>query len=500
MYYRLPWWQNNDSLDVGLIANRLLARRIRVYWVERAADPLEAGDYLFECDDDTATSLSAAGVTLHQWSDALPEQSRELTCPRIALLAGEVSAYPYFGFYALALLRLGYSYLPVDGAAIAEGALASCDLLVLPGGFATWGLDAGEGAPGADAAVRAFIDAGGACLGSCGGAFYLSAGRPGWTGTAPVKPRYTHEYLQTGAAILNVELLQQHPLATGLPASVEIPYYHGPIYDPGALEHLEEGTGSARQVEVAGTFGSLISPSRLMIDNPVEADKFRDEMQDRAAILAANGPRGRAILFSPHPEMGDLVRKYIALDGYVRRYLPIRGHNVMQATMTHYRPLDAPAFRLILNAVHILAERERPAREAMPIFNDGSVSSATLGDALGDALGEALDRVIIDEGEPQAAIALAERNALEARIVPAVDRLFTALAAMEERGGDEARALIHAWNHAAAAVCAHLSATALSEHSVAQRLMDVELAVGLAETCTALCRMDRILDQNARAH
>ena len=84
--------------------------------------------------------------------------------------------------------------------------------------------------------------------------------------------------------------------------------------------------------------------------------------------------------------------------------------------------------------------------------------------------------------------------------MPAVDLLFTALAAMEERGGDEARALIHAWNHAAAAVCAHLSATALSEHSVAQRLMDVELAVGLAETCTALCRMDRILDQNARAH
>ena len=121
-------------------------------------------------------------------------------------------------FYALALLRLGYAYLPVDGAAIAAGALASCDLLVLPGGFSTWGLDAGEGAPGADAAVRAFIDAGGACLGSCGGAFYLSSGRPGWTGTAPIKPYYTHEYLQTGAAVLNIDL-HQHPLRTGLPRS-----------------------------------------------------------------------------------------------------------------------------------------------------------------------------------------------------------------------------------------------------------------------------------------
>ncbi len=73
MYYRLSWWQNNDSFDVGLIANRLLARRIRVYWIERPAEPLEAGDYLVECDGDIATSLNAAGVALHQWPNALPE-------------------------------------------------------------------------------------------------------------------------------------------------------------------------------------------------------------------------------------------------------------------------------------------------------------------------------------------------------------------------------------------------------------------------------------------
>jgi hypothetical protein len=49
VYYRLSWWRNNDSLDVGLVANRLLARRFRVYWVERPLDPLEACDYLLEC-------------------------------------------------------------------------------------------------------------------------------------------------------------------------------------------------------------------------------------------------------------------------------------------------------------------------------------------------------------------------------------------------------------------------------------------------------------------
>jgi hypothetical protein len=497
VYYRLSWWQNNDSLDVGLVANRLLARRIEVHWIEGAAHGLEAGDYLVECDSNTAASLCAAGITLHPWPDALPEQSRELAYPRIALLAGEVSAYPYFGFYALALLRLGYSYLPVDGAAIAEGALGACDLLILPGGFATWGLDAGERAPGADAAVRAFINAGGACLGSCGGAFYLSSGRPGWTGTAPIKPHYTHEYLQTGAAILNIDLNQQHPLATGLPASVEIPYYHGPIYDPAAVEQLHEGTSNAQQVEVTGTFGSLTSPSRLMIDNPVDAEKFSNEIKDRAAILVANGPRGRAILFSPHPEMGDLVRKYVTLDGYVRRYLPIRGHGVMQATITHYRPVDAPAFRMILNAVHVLAERQQPTREPMllPVSHDAPVCSATLGTVLDETLG----LVTIDDDEPHAAILFAERDDLWARIAPAMGALTRALAIMSTRGDDESRSVIHAWNHAAAAVCEHLGATVSSELPVAQRLMEVELAVGLAETCTALCGIEQILDENTPA-
>ena len=82
----------------------------------------------------------------------MPAQA--LTAPVTCLFAGRASAFPYYAYYALCLLRLGVDYLPCDGGALAGGALADANLLVLPGGFATWGIDRAEDAPGADAEVR----------------------------------------------------------------------------------------------------------------------------------------------------------------------------------------------------------------------------------------------------------------------------------------------------------------------------------------------------------
>ena len=156
-------------------------------------------------------------------------------------------------------------------------------------------------------------------------------GRPGWTGTAAAKPLYSHEYLQSGVGVVDVAL-QPSPLAVGCPPTIDVPYYHGPIYDV-------VGPG----VEVAGTFHGLSLPARLAIDNPLDPARFERDMAGKPAILVAAGERGRAVLFSPHPEMGDLVRKYVALDGYVRRYLPIRGFTTMRDTLRHYRVADAPS-------------------------------------------------------------------------------------------------------------------------------------------------------------
>jgi len=481
MVYRLSWRPNGDGLDVALAANRLLARGIAVRWIQSPVASLEAGDYLLDCTAEIADTLNRQNLQVEPWAEALPDDTLELAYPRIALLAGNVSAYPYFGFYALGLVRLGLGYRSVDGAAIASGSLSECNLLVLPGGFAIWGLDAGENAPGADAAVRRFIDRDGACLGSCGGAFYLSSGRPGWTGTAPVKPRYTHEYLQTGAAVTEIDLID-HPLATGLPASVEVPYYHGPVYP--ADDAMSAPHDSVQGVERVATFGDVCLPSRLMIDNPLDATRYRDEIAGRAAILTTDGPRGRAVLFSPHPEMGDLVRKYIALDGYVRRYLPVRGERVMQDTLNHYRPLESPAFRLLLNAAHILA---RPGsrhgqlqRTAAPVdFADGV-------EALDDRINTCLSSTSRRTEGMDDELIRTEADKLSARVTPALTALRAALAALRQRDDNESRLLLNAWNHAAGSAIDAFERSTASDASAAEVLMEAELAISLADAWSHL--------------
>ncbi|HEV2685638.1 MAG TPA: hypothetical protein VGW79_03280, partial [Actinomycetota bacterium] len=351
--FHLGWRDNGDGLDVALAVNRLLSSGSRAWRMAVPQSPADAGDYLLELVPHQRRALAALGVAATPWRTDIPPDAQALARPAVRLFAGTASKFPYFAYYALCLLRLGIDYVPCDGAALASGTLDGANILILPGGFATWGIDAAENADGADARVRAFLAEGGTAIGSCGGAFYLSSGRPGWTGTASAKPLYTHEYLQSGVGIVTLAM-QPGPIGLGCPPTIEVPYYHGPIYDV-------LGPG----IKVAASFHALSVPARLAIDNPLDRDRFTREMAGTPAILSVAGGRGRAILFSPHPEMGDLVRKYIALDGYVRHYLPIRGFETMRDTLRHYRIVDAPSFRLVHNAVHELMVHARPVQDTV---------------------------------------------------------------------------------------------------------------------------------------
>jgi hypothetical protein len=463
------WRVNRDSLDVALAVNRLLAAGARAWWLTAGHAPAHAGDYIVEATPAQQHALARLQIQAPPWHGSLPNSAKSLTCPATRLFAGTASKFPYYAYYALALLRLGIDYVPCDGAALAGGVLDDANLLVLPGGFATWGIDAAEGAPGADARVRAFLARGGAAIGSCGGAYYLSAGRPAWTGTAQAKPLYTHEYLQTGVGIVTLHL-SAGPLALGLPPTIEVPYYHGPVYDV-------LGPG----IEVAATFHALTLPGRLAIDNPLDAARFQRDLAGKPAILVAGGDRGRAVLFSPHPEMGDLVRKYMALDGYVRHYLPIRGFGTMRDTLRHYRVIDAPAFRLALNAVHALMQDAPPANagngrrleprldldlaslcadalKALPRFADGEE-----GDLLRDVAAGIAARL--------------DAASQRARAVRARDATVTAIAP--------------AYAHLVSTFSEHL-ATA-SRRTSPEALMEADLGVGLLECWTRVAEFDLAL-------
>jgi hypothetical protein len=205
---RIGWRENGDGLDVALVVNRLLARGARAWW-------LEDGDYLVDAN------TGDTGVRAHAPTPDAPD-GRPLAAPSVALFTGPATGYPYWGYYALCLLRLGLDYRPVAGGDIAAGALDDANLFVIPGGFATWNFDRAEDAPGADARVRDFLEHGGRAIGSCGGAYYLSKGRPGWTGTADAFPLYTHEYLQSGVGVVGIDIASP-TLGRGLPPASTCP-------------------------------------------------------------------------------------------------------------------------------------------------------------------------------------------------------------------------------------------------------------------------------------
>jgi hypothetical protein len=344
MMIRLPWYENGDRLQVAIAANAAARAGYPVFRVLADTSLFEKGDYLV--DGPVADTFLNLGLSVQTCSTDPGLDMQPIVAPRIALLAGACSAYPYYGYYALALLRLGYVFTIVDGEDIARGVLDSHDLLFLPGGFSNWTLDLKENTRGADDAVRRFLLRGGTVIGSCGGAYYFSRGRPGWLGVADARPINTQEYLRSGVGILTCSILDER-LGLGLPPTIEIAYFHGPVWD-----ELGEAT------EPVMTFRDYYGHGQLFINNPLSRDVFERDMQGRVAALRTYGKRGRSILFSPHPEMGDLLRKYMALETYIPRYQAIRGDLVMRETLATFRPEESRSFLLILNAVEELAREQ----------------------------------------------------------------------------------------------------------------------------------------------
>jgi hypothetical protein len=350
MAYCWSWSERPDDLAVAVFAHRAIARGHEVSLTDNGYSGPDA------------LAAAAALCTLSGGTGKATGPSLRL--PRIVLYTGDAIGYPYYAYYAHALWSLGLAYRRASAAQIAKGILDHAEVLIIPGGFATWGLDRIEEVAGVDHAIREFIARGGACIGSCGGAFYLSEGRPGWLNAIDAKPRFTHEYLLTGTCLLNVRL-SDPALRRGLPETLELPYYHGPVYDI-----AERGSATL------ATFGEHVLSNRLFIDNPIDATRYGDIMRNRVAILSGRTPAHRVIAFSAHPEMGEFLRKAMVLDGYVRHYLPLRGAKTMQETLRFYAKEDCVAFRLILNAAIILGafNGEPGPQEELEIAPGASIS------------------------------------------------------------------------------------------------------------------------------
>jgi hypothetical protein len=476
MLLHLAWRRNLDGFDLALATNRVASRGAPLWWLGAAGPNHEPGDYLCEVDDRLAARIASFGIVAERWRGNLPDDAVAIAHPRIALFAGAAATYPFFAYYAMALARLGFDFELVDGAAIAGGVLERFDLLVLPGEFSVWGLDAAEGVSGADGAVRDFLAAHGAALGSGGGAFYLSTGRPGWTNTALARPVYTHEYLRTGVGIVSVAL-GPDSISFGCPPTMEMPYLHGPVFS-----ELD------RAVSSAGSFDRLVMPGHLFVPNPLDDGLFRREMAGHCAILRAETRRGRAVLFSTNPEMGEIMRKYIAFDGYVAHYLPIRGEAAMADVLKHYRPLEAPPWRLILNAVHSLLLRTQPPA-AMPA-SPAPTQPPEPRVRLTAALDRALRRLALDDSAPLRVLAGIVRDDLRERLTGLTDRLAAVEAAFSALD-PPAPGIRFLWAACEAAALEAVTAAAKKEQALSERLAELETALTLAEGWCRLAEAER---------
>lgn len=477
--YRLGWCENADRLDVAVLANRLIACGTRVSRLDATAGD-NSGDYLIEVTAALAEALRARGFVLTESGDGT---SAQLIKPvRAAVLSGKASAYPYYGYYALALSRLGIAYRPVSGGDIAAGALDGENILVLPGGFSNWSLDAKEETQGADQAVRGFFRNGGAAVVSCGGAYYMAKGRPTWLGLADARPNITQDYLRTGVGITTCRIADG-PLRRGLPPTLEIPYFHGPAFD-------EIGDNC----RALGHFRDLVTSGRLFIDNPLTPETFATQMQERIAILSAEGPRGRAILFSPHPEMGDLLAKYMLMESYIPHYLPIRGAQVMQETLTAARADELRAFLLILNAMEMMADGARAVTAgATPVEISQAAGAAAKLDALAGAW-RARSKLLMPSEGGMGELERFVLAGLEMRLPMAVERLGAVLGDLARAGHDGPRL---AASFAAIADDALASWQAPTKRRPAELLLELELALLLIEAWASQGELHVLIERHS---
>lgn len=159
----------------------------------------------------------------------------------------------------------------------------------------------------------------------------------------------------------------------------------------------------------------------------------------------------------------------------------------MADTMRHYRPLDAPSWRLILNAIHSLMLREAPPGVApgAPVPPQPAEPELRLPDAIE---ARALGLPLADD-TPLARLAATLRDDLHVRaeaVRKRLDAVEAAFAALDP----PAPAIRYLWAGCEAAAVAALAAAG-GERPLSQGLAEVETALVLAEAWCCLAEAER---------
>lgn len=240
-----------------------------------------------------------------------------LRAPSVAVFGGAGSPYNH----ASALAALGVVWFYVTGAEIASGALERADVLLVPGGG--WRHGSGQladlGKAGTLAAVQ-FVEEGGGYLSSCAGSL-ISMRLPDEAigHYPPTKADFTLLEIENWGPLREAEGCHRspgigrvmarvpsprHPVALGLPETIEISHYNGPIFaePPQDISVALEFAGVTEGFTPSENFfGNAERPTDAELQASLMAEAGRE---GRPAVVAGSRGRGRVVLAGLHPEFG----------------------------------------------------------------------------------------------------------------------------------------------------------------------------------------------------
>lgn len=240
-----------------------------------------------------------------------------LRAPSVAVFGGAGSPYNH----ASALAALGVVWFYVTGADIANGALQRADILLVPGGG--WRHGSGQLADLGEAgtqATRQFVDEGGGYLSSCAGSLISMRLPDEAIGYYPsTKAEFTLLEIQNWEPLREAEGCHRspgigrvvarvpsprHPVALGLPETIEISHYNGPIFaePPENISVALQFAGvTANFTPSESFFGNPERPTDAELQASLMAEAGRE---GRPAVVAGTLGRGRVVLAGLHPEFG----------------------------------------------------------------------------------------------------------------------------------------------------------------------------------------------------
>lgn len=312
--------------------NELLKRGVRIKWhlnglhfdkttIWPEGHYYQCG-FSMDCDEGTLGILKTNGI-IWEALENVPESNLEITPSKIALYSGRGAGAEFSAPLIEVLEKGGFSFNQIDDQDIRSGKLSSFDILLVPGSP-----DAGEcyyaglGKLGYEK-IREFLSEKGQYFGICGGAYLpltsYDTKNPYWLDLVEATDTEGLDYWRTGSGFVRCRIEDnQNPVfssvALGGSSSLNLVYWEGP-----SITIRGNGVRSLARFESLLASGSgATTPYWDFMDNkmaedaiksyynPLTQETFNSLLLNKTAFAEARHYGNKLLLFSPHPEMGNI--------------------------------------------------------------------------------------------------------------------------------------------------------------------------------------------------